>query len=209
VSSEHVAVRVKSASRDVISNVAFRRSKLSSTLSNEVEARGTSSRDVIPPVVPGAVPRRLLQAKVELNSAIILLTSSSSLLLLSWHTHECTRMGIFRRLKESLSFTEWPVTILTVIIYAVIFASVYVTDEPVEVPLNQQGLNITTAWHDLHQVRISHTQNTLADIGHSDCSPPTSVRRPRQRRRPSLHPVPGPSHRPHPSAHHHRRRYAH
>jgi hypothetical protein len=62
-------------------------------------------------------------------------------------------MRVFSRAKEALSFTEWPVTALAVIIYAVIFASVLVTDEPSSVPRKQGGLNITTAWRDLHEVR--------------------------------------------------------
>jgi hypothetical protein len=61
-------------------------------------------------------------------------------------------MGVFGRIKAALTFTEGPVTALAVGIYAVIFALVLATDEPSRVPRRQGGLNLTTAWRDLHEV---------------------------------------------------------
>jgi hypothetical protein len=41
------------------------------------------------------------------------------------------------------------------VIYTVVFTSVLVTDEPSEIPEDVRkldGLNVTTAWRDLHEV---------------------------------------------------------
>jgi hypothetical protein len=64
-------------------------------------------------------------------------------------------MKIFQRIKDGLSFTPGPVTLLAVIVYGAIFASVLVTDELPRVPKEKRwrGLNLTGAYGDLHVVR--------------------------------------------------------
>lgn len=66
-------------------------------------------------------------------------------------------MGILSRLRAALSFTEGPTTLLAIIIYLSVFVSLLVTDELPAAPSTKRqsrtGLNLTTAYRDLHAVR--------------------------------------------------------
>jgi len=67
-------------------------------------------------------------------------------------------------IKKALAFRIWPTTICVAIVYAAVIVSVLVTDELPEVPSHsrQQGLNLTKAYADLHQV-CSHNSKLLGD----------------------------------------------
>lgn len=56
-------------------------------------------------------------------------------------------------LKAPFHFISTPVSVLAVLIYAIIFASVLYTDELYNVPKNTKGLDVDRAYADLHQVR--------------------------------------------------------
>lgn len=64
-------------------------------------------------------------------------------------------MGVRERIAAVFAFSTLPVTILTIIVYAAVFVSVAVLDELPAVPSGnkQLGLNIDTAYDDLHKVR--------------------------------------------------------
>ena len=57
-------------------------------------------------------------------------------------------------LKAPFHFTSTPVSVLAVVIYAIIFASVLYTDELYDIPKNTKGLDVDRAYADLHQVRV-------------------------------------------------------
>ena len=57
-------------------------------------------------------------------------------------------------LKAPFHFTSTPVSVLAVVIYAIIFASVLYTDELYDMPKNTKGLDVDRAYADLHKVRV-------------------------------------------------------
>jgi hypothetical protein len=67
-------------------------------------------------------------------------------------------MKILARIRDALSFTPGPTTLVAVLVYAAIFTSVLVTDELPNVPKQKKwkGLNFTRAYEDLHIVRITN-----------------------------------------------------
>ncbi|KAH9927741.1 uncharacterized protein B0H18DRAFT_1159691 [Fomitopsis serialis] len=60
----------------------------------------------------------------------------------------------FSWLRAPFHFTSAPVTVLAVLIYVVILASVLYTDELTDVPRNTKGLNVDRAYADLHQITV-------------------------------------------------------
>ncbi|EIN06389.1 hypothetical protein PUNSTDRAFT_89945 [Punctularia strigosozonata HHB-11173 SS5] len=75
-------------------------------------------------------------------------------------------MKVLHHIKNALSFKPIPVTVLAVVIYAVLFGSVVVTDELPDVPKVKRwkGLNLTEAYADLHVVAARpHPYNSHAN----------------------------------------------
>lgn len=55
-------------------------------------------------------------------------------------------------LAAPFAFTSVPVTILTVVLYGFVFASVFYTDTLPDVPKHTRGLDLNRAYEELHQV---------------------------------------------------------
>lgn len=57
-------------------------------------------------------------------------------------------------------FTAVPVSVLTLIIYGLLFTSVLVTDETPGIPVDLKGLNLNEAYNDLHRVSSGVLRHT-------------------------------------------------
>ena len=63
-------------------------------------------------------------------------------------------MGLTQWIAAPFKFTPIPVSVVVVLVYAIIFASVSVTDETPSVARNLGGLNLDKAYEDLHIVSL-------------------------------------------------------
>ena len=63
-------------------------------------------------------------------------------------------MGVARVISAVFGFRNSPTTLLVVLVYAVIFGLVLVTDELPNIPKDQRGLDLNEAYADLQQVRV-------------------------------------------------------
>lgn len=61
-------------------------------------------------------------------------------------------MSLKHWLTDPFKFSPVPVSVLLVLIYAVVFTSVSVTDETPSLPKDFKGLNLDKAYEDLHIV---------------------------------------------------------
>ena len=55
---------------------------------------------------------------------------------------------------DPFRFTAIPVSVVATLLYAVVFASVLVTDQTPDVPKNRGGLDLDQAYDDLHVVSL-------------------------------------------------------
>ncbi|KIP09032.1 hypothetical protein PHLGIDRAFT_126626 [Phlebiopsis gigantea 11061_1 CR5-6] len=76
-------------------------------------------------------------------------------------------MALTTRLISPSRFSPGPVSVLTLILFAVIFGAVLVTDQTPGIPTKQNGLSLQQAYHDLHEITarphpyISHANDDV------------------------------------------------
>ena len=71
-------------------------------------------------------------------------------------------MAVRDKIAAVLAFKTLPTTVLSVLLYAILLSSVFVSDELPKIPRNQGGLDLRQAYDDLHHV--SYTQKGVYNL---------------------------------------------